>query len=237
MAEKAPRTVVETAYYEGTKDVQAILYSDGTILINGIRFSYPHFGKAFEAKSDDGKVTDKWSMKGMMPKKTHKPAMRLMKKHMEDMMKANNTSDLASDRKYLRNGDDLGKTEMKDHFVFSASETSPPKVRDRNAQKIDLTDKEKEALRKDPTAIKQAIEKKIDAMFYGGAWGNALIRPWWQNHQKHGKRVNSGLSAVQFAKDDEPFGEGRIDDEAVDDTFAPVAGGDNGFDDTDLDDL
>ena len=219
MAEKAPRTVVETAYFEGTKDVQAILYSDGTILVNGVRASYPHFGKAFEATNDDGKKSEKWSMKGMMPKATHKPAMRLMKKHMEQMMKDNKVSDLASDRKYLRNGDDLGKEEMKGHFVFSASETSPPKVRSASAAKM-------------------TEPREIDDMFYGGCWVNALIRPWWQNHQKYGKRVNAGLSAVQFLRDDEPFGEGRIDDEAVDDTFAPVEGSDSGFDDDDdLDDL
>lgn len=218
MAEKQPRTVVETAYWEGTTDPQAILYSDGTILVNGIRASYPHFGKAYEAVNDDGKKSDKWSLKGMMPKATHKPAMRLMKKHMEQMMQDNKVSDLASDRKYLRNGDDLGKEEMKGHFVFSASETSPPKLRDAMARKVP----------NDATA---------DAMFYGGCWVNALIRPWWQNHPKYGKRVNSGLSAVQFVRDDEPFGEGRIGDEEVDETFAPVAGADSGFDDDDLDDL
>lgn len=217
MAEKAPRTVVETAYYEGTKDVQAILYSDGTILVNGVRASYPHVGAAYEGKNDDGKVVEKWTLKGMMPKATHKPAMRLMKKHYEQMMADNKVSDLASDRKYLRNGDDLGKEEMKGHFVFSASETSPPKVRSAAATKMTDT-------------------KEIDRVFYGGCWVNALIRPWWQNHVKYGKRVNAGLSAIQFVRDDEPFGEGRIDDEAVDDTFAPVAGADNGFDD-DLDDL
>ena len=219
MAEKQPRTVVETAYYEGTKDVQALLYSDGTILVNHVRASYPHFGKPYEATNDDGKKSEKWSMKGMMPKETHKPAMRLMKKHMEQMMKDNKVSDLASDRKYLRNGDDLGKEEMKGMFVFSASETDPIKVRSASAAKMT-----------DPA--------EIDRLFYGGCWVNALIRPWWQNHAKYGKRVNSGLSAVQFFKDDEPFGEGRIDDETVDDTFAPVEGSESGFDDDDdLDDL
>lgn len=218
MADKQPRTVVETAYFEGTKDVQAILYSDGTILVNGVRASYPHVGTPYEGKNDDGKVTEKYNVKGMMPKETHKPAMRLMKKHMEKMMADNRVSDLASDRKYLRNGDDLGKPEMKGHFVFSASENTPPKLRNAAAQKVEN-------------------DKKADAMFYGGCWINALIRPWWQNHAKYGKRINAGLSAVQFVRDDEPFGEGRIGDEEVDDTFAPVAGADNGFDDDDLDDL
>jgi hypothetical protein len=217
MAGKEARTVVETAYFEGTTDVQAILYSDGTILVNGVRASYPHFGKAYESVGDDGQKKSKFSMKGMMPKATHKPAMRLMKKHMESMMQDNKTADLASDRKYLRNGDDLGKEEMKGHFVFSASEDTRPHLRDRTAKKVE--------------------PEKADSMFYGGCWVNALIRPWWQNHPKYGKRVNAGLSAVQFCRDDEPFGEGRISDEDVDDTFAPVGDTDSGFDDDDLDDL
>lgn len=219
MAAKEPVTVIETAYFEGTKDPQAILYSDGTIMVYGVRLSYPHVGKPYKGENDDGKVTEKFNLKGMMPKTTHKPAMRLMKKHMEKMMADNKTADLASDRKYLRNGDDLGKPEFKGMYVFSASEDSRPHLRDRMAKKVE--------------------PEKADQMFYGGCWANVLIRPWWQNHQRYGKRVNAGLSAVQFARDDEPFGEGRITDEDVDDRFAPVAGGDSGFDDTDadLDDL
>lgn len=217
---KQPRTPVEYAYWENDpKRVQAVLYSDGTILVNDIRFSFPHVAEPYESTDDDGKKKKKYSLKGMMPKATHKPAMRLMKRHMEAMMQKHQVSDLASDRKYLRNGDDLGKPEMKGHFVFSASEDTRPHLRDAAAQKIGVDE------------AKQ--------MFYGGCWGNALIRPWWQNHQKHGKRVNAGLSAVQFVRDDEPFGEGRIGEEDVDNTFSPVAGAGgsaSGLDD-DLDDL
>lgn len=218
---KEPRTPVEYAYWENDpKKVQAILYSDGTILVNDVRLSYPHVATPYESTDDNGQKKSRYSLKGMMPKTTHKPAMRLMKKHMEAMMTKNQTADLASDRKYLRNGDDLGKPEMKGMFVFSASEDTRPHLRDEAAQKLGVDD---------------AKQK-----FYGGCWGNVLIRPWWQNHQKYGKRVNAGLSAVQFARDDEPFGEGRIGEEDVDNTFSPLAGAggsSSGFDDDDLDDL
>lgn len=215
---KQPRTVVEIAYWEGTQNPQAILYSDGTILVNGIRFSYPNLAKPYEGTDDNGQKKSRYGLKGMMPKDTHKPAMRLMKKHMEKMMSDNKTSDLASDRKYLRNGDDLGKPEMKGMFVFSSSEDTQPSLRDAQAQKIG-----------NDVAAK---------LFYGGCWGNALIRPWWQNHAKYGKRVNAGIAAAQFVRDDEPFGEGRISEDDVDNTFTPVAAGDNGFGDSDdLDDL
>lgn len=221
MADKAkqPRTVVETVYFEGTKDPQAVLYSDGTILINGVRASYPNLGKPYSGTNDQGEKQEKFGIKGMMPKTTHKPAMNLIKRVMQKIMEENRVSDLASDRKFIRNGDDLGKPEMKGMWVVSASESTRPHLRDRAAKKVE------------PEAA--------DRMFYGGCWVNILVRPWWQNHQKYGKRINAGLSAVQFVRDDEPFGEGRITDEDVDDTFAPVAGGDSGFDDLDgdLDDL
>jgi hypothetical protein len=216
--EKPKHVPVKYAYYEGTQRVQAILYADGTILVNDIRFSYPHIGKPFESTDDNGNKKSRYSLKGMLPKATHKPTMLLIKRFMEEMMAKHQTSDLASDRKFIRNGDDLGKPEMKGHWVISASEDTPPSARDAAALKIG--------------------PDEANRLFYGGCWGNALIRPWWQNHAKYGKRINSGLSAVQFVKDDEPFGEGRISDEDVDNTFSPVEGASSGFDaDDDLDDL
>jgi CBS domain-containing protein len=135
------------------------------------------------------------------------------------MMKENKIDDLASDRKFLRNGDTMGRAEFKGMYVLSASESNRPHLRDRRAAKVE--------------------PENADQMFYGGCWANVLVRPWWQNHQKYGKRVNAGLAAVQFLRDDEPFGEGRISDDDVDDTFAPVGDDDSGFGggDDDLDDL
>lgn len=59
-------------------------------------------------------------------------------------------------------------------------------------------------------------DEKVADMVYGGCWAHILIRPWYQDGKKvgagYGKRVNAGLVGVQFIRDDEPFGEGRIDD-------------------------
>jgi hypothetical protein len=211
MAEKQTRTAVK-------KVKNATLYSDGTIRVEGVRLSFPHLGKAYEGKDDDGNVQKKFSLKGAMPKATHAEAMRLIKGEMDRMMKENKIDDLASDRKFLRNGDTMGRAEFKGMYVLSASESNRPHLRDRRAAKVE--------------------PENADQLFYGGCWANVLIRPWWQNHQKYGKRVNAGLAAVQFLRDDEPFGEGRISDEDVDDTFAPVGEDDSGFGgDDDLDDL
>jgi hypothetical protein len=210
-ADKEPRKVV--------KEVPgAVLYSDGTILVKDVRLSYPHLGKAYESKDDDGNDQKKFSLKGAFPK-DRKEAMRLIKGEIDRVMKENKAEDLASDRKFLRNGDDMGKPEFKGMYVISASDSNRPHLRDRAAKKVE--------------------PESADRMFYGGCWANVLINPWWQNNKRGGKRVNANLSAVQFVRDDEPFGTERITDEDVDQTFAPVGDGDSGFDDDDhdLDDL
>jgi hypothetical protein len=50
---------------------------------------------------------------------------------------------------------------------------------------------------------------QVAGQIYGGCWVNALIKPWAQNNQ-HGRTIRWDFLAVQFAKDDEPFGEGAV---------------------------
>ena len=63
--------------------------------------------------------------------------------------------------------------------------------------------------------------EEADESFYGGCWGNLLIRPWYFNGKAKGstktypKRICCGYNGVQFLKDDTPFGSGRIDDTAA----------------------
>jgi hypothetical protein len=52
----------------------------------------------------------------------------------------------------------------------------------------------------------QAITRQM----YGGCRVNVAIKPWLQEN-KHGRGVRADLVAVQFAGDDQPFGEGRTD--------------------------
>lgn len=46
---------------------------------------------------------------------------------------------------------------------------------------------------------------------YGGCWVNASVRPWMQDHKEHGKAVRCDFVAIQFLRDDTPFGEGAVD--------------------------
>jgi hypothetical protein len=71
-------------------------------------------------------------------------------------------------------------------------------------------------------------------VFRPGFWGAVLIRPWFMNND-WGKRVNAGLSSVQFLMKDEEFGEGRLSDDDLDDTFRSYDD-DGSYDDDDDDD-
>lgn len=57
-----------------------------------------------------------------------------------------------------------------------------------------------------------------DGKIYAGCYVNASIRLWVQNN-KWGKRVNAELRAIQFLKDGESFGAGKVN---VEDEFEPV---------------
>lgn len=52
----------------------------------------------------------------------------------------------------------------------------------------------------------QALARKM----YGGCRVNAAIKPWLQENS-YGRGVRCDLVAVQFAADDQPFGEGNVD--------------------------
>ena len=56
------------------------------------------------------------------------------------------------------------------------------------------------------TMAYQALARKM----YGGCRVNAAVKPWIQDNQ-HGRAIRCDLVAVQFAADDAPFGEGKVD--------------------------
>jgi hypothetical protein len=66
------------------------------------------------------------------------------------------------------------------------------------------------------TMAYQQLARKM----YGGCRVNAAIKPWPQDN-KHGRGIRCDLIAVQFFKDDTPFGEGAVDASSL---FGAVAG-------------
>ena len=69
------------------------------------------------------------------------------------------------------------------------------------------------------TMAYQAIARKM----YGGCRVNAAIKIWVQKN-KHGNGIRCDLVAVQFLRDDVPFGEGAVDVTGMFGQVAPQAG-------------
>lgn len=174
----------------------AVLYDDGLIRISNVRFSYPHLRKPYKGKDDKGEA--KFGITALLPKESHKAAKALIVERIDELLKENKVKALAADKKFLRDGDESDKPENEGCWTVSARETRRPALRDEDKEIVD--------------------PENADEVFYGGAWGSVLIRPWYQNND-YGKRLNAGLSAVRKSRDDEPFGEGRISDEDVDEAF------------------
>lgn len=185
----------------------AVWYEGHVIKLKGVRASYPHLAVP-KAGEDGGEAS--YSMTGLMPHKTHKAAALMIKEAIEALLKENKNAKVAKDKRCLRNGDDGDKEEAFEHYTLSAREKKRPKVRDENG----------ELLEKD----------EIEEMFYGGCWVDMIVRLWFQDN-KYGKRVNANLVSVRFLKDDEAFGEGRINDEDVWDDD------EGGFDEEDEDEI
>lgn len=201
-----------------------VVYNEGVIRVDNVRLSYPHVDKPWKKESDKG--VPKYSCTGLMPKETHEEAKTAIAKIMKQMAKDAKIT-VASNMKFLRDGDantgmdddddDKADNTYAGHYFVSARETNRPSLRDKAGKKLD--------------PIEDA--EKILELFYGGAWGHILIRPWVQNNE-HGKRINAGLVGIMFVKDDKAFGQGRIDDSGAWGDVADDTDSDEEDDDDDL---
>lgn len=192
------REVVKKVKVKGPKgqDGYAILYADGTIFIEWVRFSYPHLDRPYKKEGDQGKA--KYSIQAMLGKETHAKAIDLVQSRIDEILKENKVRKLKPDKLFMRDGDQSENEEHEGFMLISAREDRRPPLRDRRNEVVEPED---------------AAE-----VFRPGYWGAVLIRPWWMNND-WGKRVNAGLSSVQFLMKDEEFGEGRLSEEDLDDTF------------------
>lgn len=192
-----------------------VLYSDGLIKIENVRLSHPHLDKPYKGKEDKADAVAKYSVTAMLPKNTHKAVKDLLVEVIKKM-EVEAKVKWASDKKFIRNGDDTAKSEYEGHWIISAREERPPILRDQQKRNVERTE--------------------AASVFYGGCYGTIIIRPWAQNNS-WGKRVNAGLSVVQKVKDGPAFGEGRISDDDADDLLDEVEdddadlGGDDDNDD------
>lgn len=201
------------------KVANAVLYSDGTIRIDNVRFSYPHIDAPYESEDDSGEKKSSYSITGMMPKATHTEAKNLLKEVIQGLLTKNDVK-VGTGFWCLSDGDKLAEEDdakelYKEHFIVKASEKRRPSARKRDGSIMS--------------------EREIEDEIYGGMYGNILIRPWFfngkaRNGKTYPKRILANLIGVQKVKDGEPFGEGRVNDDGV---FDAVEGGGDGLNDDD----
>ena len=91
---------------------------------------------------------------------------------------------------------------------ITANKDVPPQMIQSDGKPVDDTN----------TMAYQALARKM----YGGCYVNAAVKPWVQDN-KHGRGIRCDLVAVQFAGDDEAFGEGAVDVSGVFGAVAPTA--------------
>ena len=92
------------------------------------------------------------------------------------------------------------------NIYIGAGRDSQPQIIQANGLAIDPNN----------TMVYQQMTRKM----YGGCRVNAAIKPWLQDN-KYGRGVRCDLIALQFAGDDQPFGEGAVD---ASNLFGAVAG-------------
>lgn len=206
----------------------AILFHDKAgqplIRVDAVRLSYAFLGHPSKDEDDDGNPTPRWRTNALLPKETHLAAKNLIVEVINTLMKENDAK-VPKDKWFISDGDDKDDEYSAGHWIISAADPkNRPKARNRRGEVIDDLD-------------------EIDKQFYSGAWAHLLIRPWFfsgkvKNKAKtYPKRVSAGINGVLFYKDDTPFGTGRIDDTDAWGDVPQAAGGANGMDDDENDDL
>ena len=205
---KAKKTVV--------KDVPGMFtqYDDGTIVIRNVRASYPHLDKPYKGGDQTGEAA--YSITGLIDKQAQKPTFLALRDMIRAMIAEHKLKDIPADRKFLRDGDLSGKESEEGQWKVATRESKPPILRDETNNTVQAVDAAR--------------------LFYGGCYVDILLRPWWQDN-KFGKRVNANLLAVQFKKNGEAFGEGRITEDDADEVFEGVGDDESGYDMDDDDEL
>lgn len=168
------------------------------IKLPNVRISYPNI---FRKGSYEGTENSKYDCTFILDKTKNEKLIKDVSNHIKKLLKDKNKgARLAADRYCLRDGDATGKEEYKNTYILKASSTARPTVMDRDKSPI----------------------TEDDNVIYSGCRVNATIDLWFQ--PSHGKRVNANLRGIQFYRDDEAFGGGRIDPEIVMDEFEDLSG-------------
>lgn len=190
----------------------------GLVILKNVRLSFAALDEPEEQRNDDGEVTGhRYKANFLISKddddKDAVANLAKIKAGAKEAKIAEYGEDVKNWPKYqphrlcLRDGDMETWDGYEGHFYLSAARNAekdgPPTV---------LTprkDKDGKWIRPMPG----------DAQYpYSGCYVNAIVRIWAQDN-KHGKRINGALESVQFLRDGDAFGRGRVnaDDLLTDD--------------------
>ena len=156
------------------------------IILKNVRVSFPSL---FKKGSFNGEET-KYEATFLLNKEEHADSITEIKAQIADLVKSNlKGSKVPADKICLRDGDEVEYDGYAGCFSIKCSTKKRPIVIDRDRSPL----------------------TEDDGKPYGGCYVNASIDLWVQNNA-YGKRINSTLLAVQFAKDGEPFADGSTGD-------------------------
>jgi len=189
------------------------------ILLSNVRLSFPHIAEPQRRVNEQtGKERVSYNCDLIMPA-DHPGFIQFMKRYGElavDKWKehaSNVMQIIQSDRKSRCFGKGDEKVNKKtfepyDGYVnnvfISASKDVPPQIIQPDGTPVDPNN----------TLAYQQLTRAL----YGGCRVNVAIKPWVQNND-YGRGIRCDLLAIQFAGDDLPFGEGKLDASSM---FTPV---------------
>lgn len=158
------------------------------VKLDGVRLSFPHL---FQPHSMEEGQEKKFSAVFLLDDEKHATLIAHIEK-LIDRCALDQYKKKISFKRCLRDGAE--KPEMDGygegtHFISAARKTRPAVV---NRDRSPVTEE--------------------DGIIYAGCYVNASIRLWAQDN-KWGKRVNAELRAVQFLRDGDSFGAGKVDPE------------------------
>lgn len=215
-----------------TKGKNFVLYNEGYIRIDGVRLSFPHVAYPQENTNEEGNASASYNLVAILEKDTHAAVRKALVDMNNEILRENADKNgkapaIARDKRYLKDGDEkdeddnrLHRDEYENAWTVSTSNRNRPTARDARGVKLDDL-------------------SEIETMFYSGCRANILVRPWYFNgkaknaKQDYPKRLSCSFEAIQFNRDDEPFGAARPDD---DDVWEVQEGADSPFDDANGDD-
>lgn len=189
------------------------------IFLSDVRLSFPHIAEPQERVQPDGKKKYSYNCEFIMPKdhpglaqfmaRYAQMAQETWKEHAQTVMQM-----IQNDRKQRCYGLGEEKVNKKtfqpyagyagNAFITVGSERQPQIIQ-ADGKPVDPAN----------TMAVQAIARKL----YGGCRVNAAIKPWVQKNA-HGNGIRCDFVAIQFLRDDTPFGEGSVD---VSNMFGAVA--------------